>query len=110
MAKDKDYVKLINSARWAKLRKKKINGNPACERCEEEGRLSLATEVHHVIPVEVGMTYEEKEVLMFDFNNLRALCHSCHVQTHIEMGRSGKKLAQQRANTQMERFKNKFLK
>jgi len=27
---------------------------------------------------------------MYDVNNLRALCHDCHVKVHTEMGRSGK--------------------
>lgn len=68
----------------------KLTQNPICERCAEEGRLSAATEVHHIIPVETGRTPQEKARLMFDVHNLRALCHECHVRSHTEMGRSGK--------------------
>lgn len=51
MAKDKDYIRMIHTARWLRLRRDKLTVQPLCERCEEEGRLAPATEVHHVLPV-----------------------------------------------------------
>ena len=90
MAKDKDYIKLIHTNRWLRLRRDKLSSQPLCERCKESGRITAATEVHHVIPVEDGLTRAEKERLMYDPTNLRALCHDCHVKTHTEMGRCGK--------------------
>ena len=92
MAKDKDYRRLIHTAQWVRLRRAKLTAFPLCERCREEGRLAPATEVHHIRPVEEGLTLREKEQLMFDPHNLRALCHECHVKTHTEMGRCGKTL------------------
>ncbi|MDY3620167.1 MAG: HNH endonuclease signature motif containing protein [Prevotella sp.] len=80
-----------------------------CERCREEGRLAPATEVHHIRPVEEGLTLREKEQLMFDPHNLRALCHECHVKTHTEMGRCGKKQAKERAEAHLLRFKERFM-
>ena len=109
MAKDKVYNKMIHTARWLRLRRDKLSGFPLCERCEEEGRYTPATEVHHVIPVEHGLTREEKERLMFDYFNLRALCNDCHVKAHIEMGRSGKKQAKGRAKAHLEKFIKRFL-
>jgi 5-methylcytosine-specific restriction protein A len=109
MAKDKDYIKLIGTAKWQRLRRAKLSANPECERClEEKNRPEPATEVHHVIPVEHGLTYREKETLMFDFGNLRSLCHDCHVKTHNEMGRSGKKQNRRKTKEQLERFVKKF--
>lgn len=109
MAKDKDYRRLIHTAQWVRLRRAKLTAFPLCERCREEGRLAPATEVHHIRPVEEGLTLREKEQLMFDPHNLRALCHECHVKTHTEMGRYGKKQAKERAEAHLLRFKNRFM-
>lgn len=109
MAKDKDYRRLIHTAQWVRLRRTKLTAFPLCERCREEGRLAPATEVHHIRPVEEGLTLREKEQLMFDPHNLRALCHECHVKTHTEMGRCGKKQAKERAGVHLLRFKEKFM-
>ena len=109
MAKDKDYRRLIHTAQWVRLRRTKLTAFPLCERCREEGRLAPATEVHHIRPVEEGLTLREKEQLMFDPHNLRALCHECHVKTHTEMGRCGKKQAKERAEALLLRFKDRFM-
>ena len=110
MAKDKDYMQLIGTARWLRLRHAKLSKNPECERClEETGRPVPATEVHHVTHVEQGLTRSDKENLMYDFGNLRSLCHDCHIKTHTEMGRSGKKQAKQKAKRQLDAFCKKFL-
>lgn len=108
MAKDKDYIALIHTTRWQKLRRAKLSGCPLCERCREEGRVRPAAEVHHVTPVEQGLNYREKQALMFDPHNLRSLCHACHVEAHKEMGRSGKAAARRIAEKKLERFKEKF--
>lgn len=108
MAKDKDYINLINSSRWKKLRHKILSKHPLCERCEEQDIFTPASEVHHVQPVETAIFYSDKESLMFNPNNLRALCHTCHVKTHEEIGRSGK-LATKRINAkQVESINKKF--
>ena len=109
MAKDKDYIKLLHAARWIKLRHKKLSKNPLCERCKEEDRITPATEVHHITPVEVGLTRQDKERLAYDWHNLKALCHDCHVKTHAEMGRSGKVQVKNRTREHLKRFAEKFL-
>lgn len=100
---------MIHTVRWLYLRRDKLTASPLCQRCEEEGRVTPATEVHHIIPVERALTRLEKERLMFDPTNLRALCHDCHVKTHTEMGRSGKELAKKRAEEHLQRFKERFM-
>ena len=89
-------MKLINTSRWQRLRRDILTAHPLCERCEAEGYITPATEVHHRKPVEYGITYNEKRRLMYDPDNLCALCHDCHVRTHTEMGRSGKEAARRR--------------
>lgn len=110
MAKDKEYIRLIHTAKWVRLRRDKLTTHPLCERCEDIGRVTAATEVHHIIPVENGLTKAEKERLMYDPTNLRALCHDCHVKTHTEMGRCGRAQAQSRAKEHLRQFVKKFLK
>lgn len=110
MAKDKEYIRLIHTAKWVRLRRDKLTNHPLCERCEDIGRVTAATEVHHIIPVENGLTKAEKERLMYDPTNLRALCHDCHVKTHTEMGRCGRTQAQSRAKEHLRQFVKKFLK
>ena len=91
------------------MRRSQLTKHPLCQDCEEKGKIEPATEVHHVTPVEDGLTQREKETLMYDIHNLRSLCHDCHVLTHTEMGRSGKAHAKRRASEQMARFCKKFL-
>ena len=105
MAKDKEYNRMIHKNRWLRLRKAKLSKNPICERC----KAAPATEVHHIKPVEDGMTLREKNNLMYNFSNLQSLCHDCHITTHTEMGRSGKAHAKRRAKEQLKAFAEKFL-
>lgn len=108
MAKDKDYRRLIHTSRWLRLRASVIAEHPLCERCAKEGFVTAASEVHHIRPVEYGLNLREKERLMFDRRNLRALCHACHVKEHIEMGRSGREAAKRRNRAQTEAAIRKF--
>ena len=75
-----EYERWIHSAVWQKLRRAKLAQNPLCEDCLEHDKFVSATEVHHVYPVDDAMSRAEREKRMFDFHNLRALCHACHVK------------------------------
>ena len=108
MAKDKDYIKLIHTARWLRLRRDTITRHPLCEQCEEDGYVTPSVEVHHVVPVEYAVTYSEKERLMYDPANLRALCHDCHVKIHTDMGRSGKEATRKRNSERVEKIIKKY--
>lgn len=109
MAKDKDYKRLIHTSRWLRLRRDKLTAQPTCQRCAERGRVAAATEVHHVVPVESGLSLGEKQRLMYDPHNLMALCHGCHVEVHTEMGRLGKAQSKARAAEKLARFARRFL-
>ena len=56
-------------AKWRKLRLKFLAYRPNCERCGKP-----ATDVDHIRSVN---QYPE---LMLSWDNLRALCHSCHTK------------------------------
>ena len=60
--------------RWRKLRTRFLNSHPFCEQCRQQGRYTLATEVHHVKPLADGGTNE--------LSNLMSLCRSCHAKLH----------------------------
>lgn len=100
---------MIGSARWARLRRDVLTAHPLCERCEEEGYVTAASEVHHERPVESGSTPQEREKLMFDRMNLRSLCHDCHVKAHVELGRSGRRLTRERNEAASSSFIRRWM-
>lgn len=108
MAKNETYNRLIHTMKWLQLRKHVLNKHPLCQMCEQDGRVSAATEVHHLIPCETAGTQQEMETLMFDVHNVMALCHRCHVQIHMMIGKGGKEERRKRADKRLQNFVNKF--
>lgn len=108
MAKDKEYNRLIHTTKWLMLRREILTKYPICQRCEAEGRLIPATEVHHVRPVEEAFSKAERVQRMYDPHNVRALCHDCHVRTHTELGRSGKEATRKRNDEHTRQVIEKF--
>lgn len=76
------YHRLLHTRKWRNLRKQKLGDAIWCEDCRGQGRRELATEVHHLKPVLSGQTESEQAKLCFQYSNLRALCHECHVARH----------------------------
>lgn len=109
MAKDKDYNKLIHTVKWLRLRRDTLTAHPLCQRCETEGRITPATEVHHIRPVEEAITMADKMQRMYDVHNLQALCHDCHVKTHTELGRCGREATRKRNTEQVQQVIKNFL-
>lgn len=69
-------------SQWRKIRDAYIAAQPLCERCKDEGRLTPAEEVHHIMPLSKGGTHDQ--------DNLMALCKPCHSRiTATEGGRWG---------------------
>lgn len=64
---------------WRKIRAAFLALNPLCEMCRRQGIFTAANEVHHVKPLADGGTN--------DFENLMALCKSCH--SKITASRAG---------------------
>lgn len=104
MSRDPRYQKLLNSKRWKELRRQYLQAHPLCERCEAEGYVRSAVDLHHVVPVETGKTQQEMERLAFDVNNLRALCIPCHIATHKEMGKGTKDNRKEREEQRQARW------
>lgn len=80
------YRRLIQSTRWRRLRADVLHrACGLCEDCRARGVVRAATEVHHIEPVERGVSAAAMERLMFDPRNLVALCHGCHANRHAEL-------------------------
>lgn len=99
---------MVQSKRWGKLRREVLAAHPLCQLCEERGFVTIATEVHHKTPVEDGLGEDEMRRLCFDYHNLMALCHQCHVEVHKGMGRGGAERTRRATERQLEQFKEKF--
>lgn len=112
MAKDPNYIKLINTARWKALRLKKLQSQPLCECevCKELGKITPAEAVHHIVPVESVTSIEQMEVLMFDLNNLMSVSFECHARIHKEMFSHTKVNVQKANRRRTQRFIDKYLK
>ena len=77
-SRDKVARKIYGSREWKKIRARFLAAHPLCEQCRKEGRLTAATEVHHILPLRRGGTHADE--------NLMALCKPCHSRIGIQMG------------------------
>ena len=94
MSRDKRYQRLLNSPRWAEVKRivwQRAGG--LCERCRREGIeagvlpdgwITPGVDCHHKIPVESAKTEEEMERLAYNPDNCLLLCVDCHIKTHAE--------------------------
>jgi 5-methylcytosine-specific restriction protein A len=64
--------RVYNRTQWRTARQMFLREHPTCTECAKHGRLTPATEVHHVTPI------REAPELTFDPENLMALCMRCH--------------------------------
>lgn len=107
MSRSKDYQKLLNAKAWKFLRAWYLQRHPLCEMCKKEGYVRSAIDVHHKIPVESAKTPAEMWHLCYNPSNLQALCISCHVKVHKEMGKNKKKNVLERKDIALQRWIDK---
>ena len=74
------FQTVYQDQRWRSLRLIKIHDNPLCEVCLKQGRVTIADEVHHIIPFFNGV--EVLEWLAYDYDNLLSVCCECHTRIH----------------------------
>ena len=61
-----------NTQRWQRYRRAKLRQNPLCEYCLNEGRLTVAVAVDHIVPINKGGNpYPPLEHVL-------SCCASCH--------------------------------
>lgn len=73
------------TVRWSKKRRSILQRDKyQCQDCKRYGRLTEATEVHHIKP------FDEYPELAFDNSNLVSLCHACHNARHPEKAKAAR--------------------
>ena len=79
-AKREDAPKRITGRRLQAIRARLFAARPLCVECELHGRVTVATERDHVVPLAVGGADDE--------TNEQGLCRACHEAKSIaEKGR-----------------------
>jgi 5-methylcytosine-specific restriction protein A len=72
-------TKRIRGRQLQTLRRRLFLINPLCVLCERAGRLSVATDLDHIVALVNGGGNEEE--------NLQGLCAACHVdKTAVDLG------------------------
>ena len=72
-------TKRIRGRQLQTLRQRLFLINPLCVQCERAGRLSVATDLDHIVALVNGGGNEEE--------NLQGLCTACHVdKTAVDLG------------------------
>lgn len=67
------------SRQWLSMRLQiLIRDNHECQDCKDDGGVSLADCVHHIIHL------KDNPLLALDPDNLRSLCNACHNVAHPE--------------------------
>ena len=64
--------------RWERLRRIKLQTNPLCEACLQEGRIEPATVVDHRIPITKACREQRGAEAFPALDRLASLCASCH--------------------------------
>lgn len=83
--KEKLRVRLYNLSSWKKLRMGYLIYHPLCEMCEQENKVTSATDVHHInSPFDDGLSEETRLGRLLDPNNLMALCQYHHGLIHFQ--------------------------
>ena len=75
----------LNNPRWRKLRAAFLQQHPLCVYCRQMGRTTAANTVDHIRPHS-----GENDPLCWDWNNLQALCGSCHSGPKQSLDRTGR--------------------
>lgn len=79
---DSERRKIYNTERWRKLRRWKFINNPLCEKCLENGIVTPAEDVHHIVSFMSTDDPVQRIFLAYDYNNLKCLCKKCHQKEH----------------------------
>lgn len=79
---DAERRKIYMSTRWRTLRDLKIKNDPLCEMCLEEGIVTPADDVHHIVSFMSVTDKYSRYYLAYDYNNLKSLCKKHHQLVH----------------------------
>jgi 5-methylcytosine-specific restriction enzyme A len=76
--RDDKYIQAFyKSKEWERARKARlIMDNGLCQDCLRQGKITIATIVHHIVPAKVNW------LLRLVLSNLMSLCDACHNKAH----------------------------
>ena len=113
----RDKAEIYNSKEWKQLREAKLQQQPLCEMCQEEGRkrgikrgyVRSATCVHHIVPIETATTKDEMWRLAIGcgLSGLMSLCRPCHHKLHNDACYHTKEAVKERKQSAFERWKER---
>lgn len=75
-----------NTQRWQRYRRTKLQQNPLCEYCLNEGQLTVAVAVDHIIPINKGGDPYPP------LDHVLSCCTSCHNRKTRIVEQQGKEL------------------
>lgn len=75
---------------WRKLSEYKRTIDPLCELCEQAGKVTPATEVHHIRPI------ADAPELRLEPSNLMSTCTPCHIEIDAQRRRQTARIARKR--------------
>ena len=77
--KDDECEAFYHTGEWRRLRKEILEEEPLCRICRQNGYLTPATIVDHIIPIRQGGDKMAR-------SNLQPLCNTCHERKTIDEG------------------------
>lgn len=80
--KESNSMKYYNSRGWKKLREAIMSNHPLCVECAAKGISRPATDLHHIVEFQKGITENDKWNLLLDPNNIIPLCEAHHYAKH----------------------------
>lgn len=81
MAKETFDKSFYSTKQWQSCRELCLQrAGGLCERCAKEGRITAAVIAHHKIPVTAANVNDPS--IVFNLDNLEALCIDCHAAVH----------------------------
>ena len=84
-------MKLYNCQQWRNLRQIYRQSHPLCEDCLENDIITPTQDIHHILsPFDPNIGEVESFKRLLDWDNLRALCKTCHQRRHEEIKRKKK--------------------
>lgn len=69
-----------HSVEWKRVRNLQLMQHPICQECERQGKVTPATVVDHIKPINEGGE-------RLDQRNLQSLCETCHNKKSAKEGR-----------------------
>ena len=78
-------LKYYNSIGWRRLRSALMSTHPLCVECAAKGISRPATDLHHIIPFQNGLTEDERWELLLNPDNIIPVCQACHYEIHNKL-------------------------